>query len=192
MKILNSSEIITRLQWGIGKHCITCYVIVSSEFSMAKYVKIQLNLEATMSFSTKLFWIVLVVLIVLVAECFHSAVDVFAMGDDMRSNACRTWHTFSTQKDVDTRQEIDGVPCGTSDKQQSTDNDTNTSVVTSTNVTTITQDTPVSNDTPVVNNESDDSQDNGNHYGNDKPDNNNRDVKNPHNGENTKEEHHDH
>lgn len=33
---------------------------------------------------------------------------------------------------------------------------------------------------------------NGNHYGNDKPDNNDKDVKNKHNGEDTAEEHHNH
>lgn len=44
----------------------------------------------------------------------------------------------------------------------------------------------------VVTEETEDHTDNGNHYGNDRPDNNDRDVNNPHNGEDTAEEHHNH
>lgn len=46
--------------------------------------------------------------------------------------------------------------------------------------------------TEVVTEETEDRTDNGNHYGNDRPDNNDHDVNNPHNGEDTAEEHHNH
>lgn len=91
-----------------------------------------------MSFN-KVFWIVLIVLIVLVASAFYQTVSVFAMGGNVRADACRTYHVFAHQKELDTRQEIDGVSCGDTRKKN---DDTEMTIIVETSVESV--------DNPIV------------------------------------------
>jgi hypothetical protein len=50
-------------------------------------------------------------LVTVVGYAFFSVSHTFAMGTDGRSNACRTFHTFSSQKADDKWAETDGLLC---------------------------------------------------------------------------------
>jgi hypothetical protein len=126
---------------------------------------------------------ILLALAVLVAYAFFTTVDVFAKTTDYRPDACHTFHVL--QHDFAGQERTGFELCGESDKDTA-DNDTES---------TIEETAVTSTETKVKNDAGDPAKvktNKGNHYGNDKPDNNSKDVKNPHNGENTYDEHHGH
>jgi hypothetical protein len=70
------------------------------------------------------FGFIIVVILVFVGFVNVGSADAMTSGNDMRADACRTFHTFSHQKAEDTRQEIDGLFCGMPEvKEESKDND---------------------------------------------------------------------
>jgi hypothetical protein len=76
------------------------------------------------------------------------------------------------------------IPDETIIPDESTDSEDST-VITDEDTTVITDE-----DTTVITEEQEENADNGNHYGNNKPDNNENDVNNIHNGEESKDDHH--
>lgn len=59
---------------------------------------------------TQLFVAILVA--ILIAFLTGEIIEAAAKGFGIRSNACRTFHLFAHQKDIEAQQEIDGLFCG--------------------------------------------------------------------------------
>lgn len=61
--------------------------------------------------TTRFINMVTIVLVAVILYAFFTAVDVFAQGNDLRANACRTFHIFAHE--VEQTGETDGLYCGT-------------------------------------------------------------------------------
>jgi hypothetical protein len=101
------------------------------------------------------FGFIIVVILVFVGFVNVGSADAMTSGIDQRANACRTWYTFSTQKESDVTNQVNGVPCDLPEtKEESKDND---NPVIATVITT--PELPIDSSVPTTPDESTDSED---------------------------------